>query len=98
MGVSTPTSPSADVDPAVLARYADLIVGFGANVQPGQIVEVRADLEKRALVHEIAAAASLLMGQGDEGRPMVVVRGLDWHEPPSGIGALLRSPKEDLFR
>jgi aminopeptidase len=57
VGVSTPTSPSAAVDPAVLARYADLIVGFGANVQPGQIVEVRADLEKRALVHEIAAAA-----------------------------------------
>ncbi len=26
-------------------------------MQPGQIVEVRADLEKRALVHEIAAAA-----------------------------------------
>jgi aminopeptidase len=57
VGVSTPTSPSAAVDPGVLARYADLIVGFGANVQPGQIVEVRADLEKRALVHEIAAAA-----------------------------------------
>jgi len=55
VGVSTPTSPS--IDPAVLARYADLIVGFGANVQPGQIVEVRADLEKRELVQEIAAAA-----------------------------------------
>lgn len=51
-----------------------------------------------AFADEIAAAASLLMGQGDEGRPMVVVRGLDWHEPPSGIGAMLRSPKEDLFR
>jgi aminopeptidase len=56
VGVSTPTSRSA-VDPAVLARYAELIVGFGANVQPGQVVEVRADLEKRPLVHEIAAAA-----------------------------------------
>jgi aminopeptidase len=56
VGVFTPTSPSA-VDPTVLARYAELIVGFGANVQPGQIVEVRADLEKRAHVHEIAAAA-----------------------------------------
>jgi coenzyme F420-0:L-glutamate ligase/coenzyme F420-1:gamma-L-glutamate ligase len=51
-----------------------------------------------AFADEIAAAASLLMGQGDEGRPMVVVRGLAWHEPPSGIGALLRSPEEDLFR
>lgn len=51
-----------------------------------------------AFADEIAAAASLVMGQGDEGRPMVLVRGLDWHEPASGIGALLRSPEEDLFR
>lgn len=51
-----------------------------------------------AFADEIAAAASLLMGQGDEGRPMVVVRGLAWHEPLSGIGALLRPPEEDLFR
>jgi coenzyme F420-0:L-glutamate ligase / coenzyme F420-1:gamma-L-glutamate ligase len=51
-----------------------------------------------AFADEIAAAASLLMGQGDEGRPIVVVRGLDWQEPPSGIGALLRPPNEDLFR
>jgi coenzyme F420-0:L-glutamate ligase / coenzyme F420-1:gamma-L-glutamate ligase len=51
-----------------------------------------------AFADEIAAAASLLMGQGDEGRPMVIVRGLAWHEPLSGVGALLRSPEEDLFR
>ena len=51
-----------------------------------------------AFADEIAAAASLLMGQGDEGRPMVVVRGLAWHEPSTGIGALLRSPEGDLFR
>ncbi len=53
MAASTPTSPDA----RVLERYAELIVGFGANVQEGQIVEVRADLEKRELVHCIAAAA-----------------------------------------
>lgn len=51
-----------------------------------------------AFADEIAAAASLLMGQGDEGRPMIIVRGLAWHEPSSGVGALLRSPEEDLFR
>lgn len=51
-----------------------------------------------AFADEIAAAASLLMGQGDEGRPMVVVRGIDWQEPPSGVGTLLRPPGEDLFR
>jgi coenzyme F420-0:L-glutamate ligase / coenzyme F420-1:gamma-L-glutamate ligase len=51
-----------------------------------------------AFADEIAAAASLLMGQGDEGRPMVLVRGLDWHEPASPARALLRPTAEDLFR
>jgi coenzyme F420-0:L-glutamate ligase/coenzyme F420-1:gamma-L-glutamate ligase len=51
-----------------------------------------------AFADEIAAAASLLMGQGDEGRPMVVVRGLDWHEPARPAGTLLRPADEDLFR
>jgi coenzyme F420-0:L-glutamate ligase/coenzyme F420-1:gamma-L-glutamate ligase len=47
---------------------------------------------------EIAAAASLLMGQADEGLPAVLVRGLAWHEPPSDARALLRPKDEDLFR
>jgi aminopeptidase len=45
------------VSPELLDRYAALIVEFGANVQPGQIVEVRGELEKAALVRAIAAAA-----------------------------------------
>lgn len=51
-----------------------------------------------AFADEIAAAASLLMGQGDEGRPIVLVRGLDWHEPASPASTLLRPADEDLFR
>ncbi len=51
-----------------------------------------------AFADEIAAAASLLMGQGDEGRPIVLVRGLDWHEPASPAGTLLRPANEDLFQ
>lgn len=47
---------------------------------------------------EIAAAASLLMGQSSEGRPAVLVRGLSPAAPPSQAGALLRPPSEDLFR
>jgi aminopeptidase len=54
---STQTSPEAAVDARTLERYADLIVGFGSNVQPGQIVEVRAALDKRDLVRAIAASA-----------------------------------------
>jgi aminopeptidase len=53
---STQTSPSP-VDEGTLDLYADLIVGLGANVQPGQIVEVAADLAKRDLVRAVAAAA-----------------------------------------
>ena len=41
-----------------------------------------------AFADEIAAAASLLMGQGDEGRPMVLVRGLTGTSPRARVGAL----------
>lgn len=52
---------------------------------------------------EIAAAASFVMGQGDEGVPAVVVRGahhlvLSSDDDGEGVAALLRSSKEDLFR
>ena len=47
---------------------------------------------------EIAAAASLLMGQADEGLPAVLVRGLAWTGRPTPAAALIRSPDEDLFR
>ena len=48
---------------------------------------------------EIAAAASLLMGQADEGRPVVLVRGLRAASlPPRTAQALQRPAVEDLFR
>jgi coenzyme F420-0:L-glutamate ligase / coenzyme F420-1:gamma-L-glutamate ligase len=47
---------------------------------------------------EIAAAASLLMGQADEGLPAVLVRGLAWSGASTPAAALIRSPAEDLFR
>jgi coenzyme F420-0:L-glutamate ligase/coenzyme F420-1:gamma-L-glutamate ligase len=47
---------------------------------------------------EIASAASLLMGQADEGRPAVIVRGLDWSAPSAPATALVRPAEEDLFR
>jgi len=51
-----------------------------------------------AFADEIAAAASLLMGQGNEGLPLVHVRGLDWNAPPRNAAALLRPKEQDLFR
>jgi aminopeptidase len=45
------------VEPAFLARYADLIVEVGANVQPGQIVWVVAEPSAAPLVEAVASAA-----------------------------------------
>jgi aminopeptidase len=56
VAASTQTSPSF-VDEDTLRRYAELVVGLGANVQEGQIVEVRGDLRKRELVYALARAA-----------------------------------------
>jgi coenzyme F420-0:L-glutamate ligase/coenzyme F420-1:gamma-L-glutamate ligase len=47
---------------------------------------------------EIAAAASLLMGQGSEALPVVLVRGLPASAPHQGAAALRRPSGEDLFR
>lgn len=46
----------------------------------------------------VAAAAVLVMGEGDEGCPVVVARGLDWRESGQGAADGLRPLAEDLFR
>jgi coenzyme F420-0:L-glutamate ligase/coenzyme F420-1:gamma-L-glutamate ligase len=75
--------------------------GLGAT----QDLRGSADLFGRALrvtivghADEIASAASLLMGQGREGRPIVLVRGLAHSGPVKPASALLRPAGEDLFR
>jgi len=47
---------------------------------------------------EIAAAASLVMGQGAEGQPVVIVRGLTWRGADNAASELLRPAAEDMFR
>jgi len=52
-----------------------------------------------AFADEIAAAASLLMGQAAEAQPAVLVRGLAWGaRPPLPAKALIRPKELDLFR
>lgn len=51
-----------------------------------------------AVADEIAAAASLLMGQGAEGQPAVHLRGFDWDGPATLASTLLRPKELDLFR
>lgn len=46
----------------------------------------------------IAAAATLLMGQGSEGNPVVLASGLSFDARPSGASEILRDKSSDLFR
>ncbi len=51
-----------------------------------------------AYADEIAAAASLLMGQATEGRPVVIVRGLEATQAPAPATSIVRDAREDLFQ
>lgn len=59
--------------------------------RPMQVTQV-------ALADEIAAAASALMGQADEGRPVVAIRGLAFDPSAAGVRAVFRPRAQDLFR
>ena len=61
---------------------------FGRALQATQV----------AVADELAAAASLLMGQADEGRPVVLVRGFTSEFPEGTSKQLTRKKEEDLFR
>ena len=47
---------------------------------------------------ELAAAASLVMGQAAEGTPIVLVRGFPYPLRESSLGELLRPREQDFFR
>jgi coenzyme F420-0:L-glutamate ligase/coenzyme F420-1:gamma-L-glutamate ligase len=52
-----------------------------------------------ALADQIAAAADLIAGQADEGRPLVLVRGLCFaQDEAASARALLRPIAMDLYR
>jgi coenzyme F420-0:L-glutamate ligase/coenzyme F420-1:gamma-L-glutamate ligase len=63
------------------------------------------DLYGRVLQHtvtafadQVAAAADLVAGQGDEGRPAVLVRGLRYvPDDAASVQTLLRTPDQDLY-
>jgi coenzyme F420-0:L-glutamate ligase/coenzyme F420-1:gamma-L-glutamate ligase len=81
-------------------------VAIGAAGLPALIdLRGRPDLFGRKLevsvigfADEIAAAASLVMGQADEAAPVVLIRGLRWSAPESTAASLIRPSDEDLFR
>jgi len=87
-------------------RRGTVGIAIGAAGLPALLdLRGRLDLFGRALqvsmtgfADEIAAAAGLVMGQGAEGWPAVLLRGLAWDAPPAPAAALLRTAEEDLFR
>lgn len=50
------------------------------------------------LADELAAAASLMMGQADEARPIVLARGVPYQRRDSAVQELIRPKAQDLFR
>ena len=50
------------------------------------------------MADELAAAASLIMGQSSEGRPIVLARGVPYARRDGSARELLRSRQMDLFR
>jgi coenzyme F420-0:L-glutamate ligase/coenzyme F420-1:gamma-L-glutamate ligase len=56
------------------------------------------EVTETGFADEIAAAASLVQGQADEGTPIVLVRGLSWSAPEAPGAALVRPAEHDLFR
>jgi coenzyme F420-0:L-glutamate ligase/coenzyme F420-1:gamma-L-glutamate ligase len=87
-------------------RRGTVGVALGASGLPALVdLRGRPDLFGRslqasvvALADEAAAAASLLMGQADEARPAVLLRGLTFEHAALPASALLRDSAEDQFR
>ena len=76
---------------AGLPALADLSGTLDLFGRPLQVTQV-------AVADELAAAASLLMGQAAEGQPAVLVRGFASESPDGNSSQLTRTKEDDLFR
>ena len=56
------------------------------------------EVTEMADADELASAASLLMGQGSESVPVVLIRGWQWQPSEQDASALIRDRQADLFR
>jgi coenzyme F420-0:L-glutamate ligase/coenzyme F420-1:gamma-L-glutamate ligase len=87
-------------------RQGTVGVAIGAAGLPALIdLRGRPDMFGRRLeasvvgfADEIAACASLVMGQADEALPAMLIRGLRWSASELPAVSLIRPPHEDLFR
>lgn len=77
-----------------VAGMPALIDMRGNTDREGRVLKVT----QVAAADELAAAASLVMGQADEGTPAVLVRGFPYPLRDGTVKELLRPEAEDLFR
>lgn len=87
-------------------RYGVVNVAIGAAGLPALVDERgghdrdgrRLEVTQVALADMVASAAGLATGEGAEGIPAALVRGLAWDAPDVPAAGLVRPPHEDLFR
>ena len=77
-----------------LAGLPAIIDQRGQPDRDGRVMQVT----QIAFADSLAAAAGLAMGEGTEGLPACIVRGLEWHGQAQSSDAILRPEAEDLFR
>ena len=58
----------------------------------------RLEVTEIGLGDELASAASIIMGQGNEGLPVVVINGMKPIRSDQTAKNLIRNPKQDLCR
>ena len=83
-------------------------VGFALGTAGFEVVENRIgdqdlygrrlEITEIAVADELAAAASYVMGQADEGSPVVLLRGAKLRPSEQGSKTLLRDREKDMFR
>lgn len=66
----------------------------GTSDMDGRVLEIT----MTGFADAVAAAAVLIMGEGDEGRPVALVRGLTWPQSDQSSRDLLRPRVDDMFR
>lgn len=87
-------------------RNGTVGTAIGVAGLPG-LLDLRGTLDRQGrplmttevgIADEVAAAASMLMGQAGEGRPVVLVRGFPYELRPGRARELVRPSSQDLFR
>lgn len=87
-------------------RTGTVGIAIGVSGLPG-VIDLRGEPDlagtplqtsELGFADEVAAAASLLMGQGNEGCPVILIRGLPYARRDGTAAELIRPKEMDLFR